>query len=151
LSKAETDKLIIDVDFNELPDNKRAIIEVYNLISKTAGVDPDKVKEYDCRKIDYRLNAEKLIFEKAGTEVDKVQVCVALAMNGMKVDKSLADNKAIIYRGGITMANGKDILDVVDTKSPELNDNNSFEKSVHKAIDKTSNISKNKGGNSIDR
>ena len=111
-----SDKLTINVDFDKLPDNRRAVVEVYNLIASAAGVDPDKVKEYDCTKIDYSLNAEKLIFEKAGTEADKVQVCVALAMGGMKVDKSLENNKAVIHRGGIVMDDDRDILDVIFEK-----------------------------------
>ena len=110
------EKLVIDVDFDKLPDNKRAVVEVYNLIAESAGVDPDKVKEYDCTKIDYSLNAEKLILGKASTEVDIVQVCVALAVGGMKVNKTLADNKAIIHRGGIVMDDDRDILDVLFEK-----------------------------------
>lgn len=112
---SDNDKLTVHVDFDKLPNSAKAFTEVYNLIASAAGVNPDDVKSFDCRKIDYSRNAEDLLYKKVGTEVgDTASITMALAMNGMKIDDKLPGNSAVIYRGGIVLNDGSDLLDVVN-------------------------------------
>ena len=113
---SKKDKIIVSVDFNQLPSDVKALSDVYRLIATAASVNPDKVESYDCRNIDYSRNGEDLLYKKAGEQVsDKVQITMALAMSGMKVDNSLPPNTSVIYRNGIIMDDGRDLLDVIDT------------------------------------
>jgi hypothetical protein len=108
------EKITVNVDYSALPDGVKALSNVYDLIAQAAGVNPDDVQSYDCRNIDISRNAQDLIYEKVGTEVsDTVQITMALAMSGPKVDDSLLPNTAVIYRGGIVLKDGRDVMDVL--------------------------------------
>lgn len=60
------EKITVNVDFSALPDGVKALSNVYDLIARAAGVNPDDVQNYDCRNIDYSRNAQDLIYEKVG-------------------------------------------------------------------------------------
>ena len=108
-----TDRMIVRVDYNKLPDNAEAFSKVYDLIAATACVNPDNVELFDCRLIDCSKNGQDMIYEKVGRQVsDTVQITMALAMSGMKVDTSLPPNTAVIYRDGIVMKDGRNLLDM---------------------------------------
>lgn len=109
----DKDRMIIDVDYSALPDGAQAFSKVYDLIADAAGVNPDDVGSFDCRLIDCSPNGQDMIYEKVGKQVsDTVQITMALAMSGMKVDTSLPPNTAVIYRDGIVLKDGKDLLDM---------------------------------------
>lgn len=108
-----TDRMIVRVDYNKLPDNAEAFSKVYDLIADAAGVNLDNVESFDCRLIDCSKNGQDIIYEKVGRQVsDTVQITMALAMSGMKVDTSLPPNTVVIYRDGIVLKDGRDLLDI---------------------------------------
>ena len=112
------ERITVSVDFDALPNGVKALSNVYDLIAQAAGVNPEDVQSYDCRNIDFSRNAQDLIYEKVGTEVsDTVQITMALAMSGPKVDDSLSPDTAVIYREGIVLKDGKDLIDTIPSDS----------------------------------
>lgn len=106
--------ITISVDYNDMPDGVKALGSMYDLIAQAAGINPDDVQIYDCRNIDISRNGQDLIFEKVGTEVsDPAQIAMGLALRGPKVDDSLPPNTALIYREGIVLKDGRDVLDIL--------------------------------------
>ncbi len=112
------ERITVSVDFDALPNGVKALSNVYDLIAQAAGVNPEDVQSYDCRNIDFSRNAQDLIYEKVGTEVsDTVQITMALAMSGPKVDDSLPQHTAVIYREGIVLKDGRDLIDTISSDS----------------------------------
>jgi hypothetical protein len=104
--------VIVNVDYEKLPQGKDAFYGIYGLIALSAGVNPNNVKEYDCRNIDTSENGQDMIYERCKDVASDEQISMALCMSGMKVDKTLKSNTAHIQRGGIILCDGRDILDV---------------------------------------
>lgn len=115
-----TDRITVSVDFSKMPNGVKALGRMYDLIAQAAGIDSDDVQSYDCRGIDISRNGQDLIYEKVGTEVsDTAQITMGLAMRGPKVDSSLPPNTAVIYREGIILKDGCDVIDVLKNDAIE--------------------------------
>lgn len=112
--------ITVSVDYNDMPNSVKALGSMYDLIAQAAGIDPKDIQSYDCRNIDISRNGQDLIFEKVGTEVsDSTQIAMLLALRGPKVDDSLPPNTALIYREGIILKDGRDVVDILKKDAME--------------------------------
>lgn len=69
------------------------IIDLYNKVAVAAGVDPDKVKNYDCTKIRVAENLQDAVVEKYKQECRDYKLAFGMdwVCFGPKVDKDLED------------------------------------------------------------
>lgn len=110
----------VSVDYNDMPNGVKALGSMYDLIAQAAGINPDDVQSYDCCHIDISRNGQDLIFEKVGTEIsDPAEIAMGLALRGPKVDDSLPPNTALIYREGIILNDGRDVVDILKKDAME--------------------------------
>ncbi len=115
------ERIIVNVDYSNLPDGAKALYGAYDLIAASIGVNPDDVQSYDCRFMDASRNGQDTIYEKAAVEVkETAQITMALAVSGMKVDDSLPPNTVAIYRRGMILKDGNAVLDVYSGKELSL-------------------------------